>query len=148
MKFIKKLNKRSQKTILSILVILFLAIILKSLLPNTYEFYGPFQFNIVFKGEIPVDVLLFTFKYSDSNGVSSANISPTESNGVYTIQFDDIPLPQDDYFMTVSSSDTATKSLLTTRKLVIQNKTTISDPDGIKVTLTKSDNTIIIEGAP
>jgi hypothetical protein len=102
----------------------------------------------VFKGEIPVDVLLFTFKYSDSNGLSTDKISPTESNGTYTIQFDDVPPPQGDYFMTVGSSDPATKLLLTTGKLVINNKISIPDSDGIKVTMKDSDNTIVIEGSP
>ena len=153
MKFIKKLNKRSQKAILSILVILLLAIILKSLLPDTFESLtnAPFNFKISFKSDIidinPGDL---DFYYSTISTPQSQIKGETVLNGSdSTISFPTTVKPTTDYYITITTRNTDLAKLLIDQALVVTDKTPVipARTDGITVQMGVGESTLELKDA-
>lgn len=152
MKFIKKINKRSQKAILSILVILLLAIILKSLLPDTFESLtnGPFNFKISFKSVLiniePGDLNFFYRKIlTDPMITGETVINGSDS----TISFPNTIAPTTDYYITITTVNADLAKLLIDQVLVVDGKTPVlpATTDGITVQMGVGESTLELKDA-
>ena len=125
MKKAKKLNKRTQRTILSILVILFFAIVLKCLLSNTFELMTntPFKFAITFKTENPdIDPEDLTFMYRKNEGDEYITGKTTIDGDDSKIEFSETEAPTGDYYITIMSINPVLNNLLVNKKLIVENK--------------------------
>ena len=125
-----KLSLKHQRAIISILIILVIAIILKSTLFRNYEFLETFTFNIKFKKGTDIKYSDFKFTY----------LGETKSSDDFgNIEFSAIS-PSSDYTIQITSGNQAVIDALknSTLKITSDNKGTSPIDNGIEVTLAQN----------
>ncbi len=132
-----KLSLKHKRAIISILIILVIAIILKSTLFINYEFLETFTFNIKFKEGTDIKYSNFKFTYLDET------ISSDDSGN---IEFS-ATSPSSDYTIQITSGNQAVIDALknSTLKITSDNKGTSPIDNGIQVTLAKHIKQIVME---
>ena len=132
-----KLSLKHQKAIISILIILVIAIILKSTLFRNYEFLETFTFNIKFKEGTDIKYSDFKFTYQGETILSddSGNIEFSATS------------PSSDYKIEITSDNQVVIDALkdSTLKITSDNKGTSPIDNGIEVTLDKYIKQIVME---
>tara|TARA_B100001121_G_C18499215_1_gene531157 strand:- start:155 stop:565 length:411 start_codon:yes stop_codon:yes gene_type:complete len=132
-----KLSLKHKRAIISILIILVIAIILKSTLFINYEFLETFTFNIKFKEGTDIKYSNFKFTYQDETKSS-------DDSG--NIEFSAIS-PSSDYTIKITSDNQVVIDAFrnSTLKITSDNKGTSPIENGIQVTLDKHIKQIVME---
>ena len=132
-----KLSVKHQKAIISILIILVIAIILKSTLFRNYEFLETFTFNIKFQEGTDIKYQDFKFTYLDETKSSD------DSGNIKFLAIS----PSSDYKIEITSDNQDVVNALkdSTLKITSDNKGTSQIDNGIEVTLDKDIKQIVME---
>jgi len=149
MKKYKELKKRTQSAILTIIVILFFSVILKSSLSNTFELMtnAPFKFILSFKDDnVYIDPTKLTFIYVEigsNHPVNGIITSQYSKNDNFLITFNGRIDQTKRYYMIIRGEDVETLNLIDSNQLTVKGHPSITmKSKGIKVEMKNDESTI------